>query len=74
MLADVATKPTFQLFGTAFSYSYPEAELAKRPAQPASTLIEMGVPYRFHVPINTVIGLIDGYFPAYPTSDRRHAG
>jgi hypothetical protein len=59
MLADVATKPNFQLFGTAFSYSYPEAELAKRPAQPANTLIEMGVPYCFHVPINTMIGLID---------------
>jgi hypothetical protein len=59
MLADVATKPNFQLFGTAFSYSYPEAELAKRPAQPANTLIEMGVPYCFHVPINTMIGLKD---------------
>jgi len=59
MLADVATKPNFQPFGTAFSYSYPEAELAKRPAQPANTLIEIGVPYCFHVPINTMIGLID---------------
>ena len=47
MLADVATKPNFQLFGTAFSYSYPEEELSKRPAQPANTLIEMGVPYCF---------------------------
>lgn len=59
MLADIATKPKFQLFGTALSYSYPEAELAKRPAQPANTLIEIGVPYCFHVPINTMIGLID---------------
>ena len=32
------------------SYSYPEEELAKRPAQPANTLIEVGVPYCFHVP------------------------
>jgi hypothetical protein len=52
MLAEVATKPDFQLFGTAFSYSYPEEELSKRPPQPANTLIEMGVPYCFHVPAN----------------------
>jgi hypothetical protein len=31
MLAEVATKPNFQLFGTAFSYSYPEEELAEAP-------------------------------------------
>jgi hypothetical protein len=57
MLADVATKPNFQLFGTAFSYSYPEEELGKRPAQPANTLIEMGVPYCFHVPDNAMFEL-----------------
>ena len=57
MLADVATKPNFQLFGTAFSYSYPEEELGKRPAQPAKTLIEMGVPYCFHVPDNAMFEL-----------------
>lgn len=54
MLAEVATKPNFQLFGTAISYSYPEEELAKRPVQPANTLIEMGTPYCFHVPINAM--------------------
>lgn len=59
MLAAVATKPTFQLFGTAFSYSYPEEELAKRPAQPANTLIEIGVPYCFHVPANTMLTVKD---------------
>ncbi|HUA17738.1 MAG TPA: hypothetical protein VMB25_03270 [Bryobacteraceae bacterium] len=59
MLADVATKPNFQLFGTALSYSYAEQELAKRPAQPANTLIEIGVPYCFHVPINTMFMLRD---------------
>lgn len=59
MLAQVATKPNFQLFGTAFSYSYPADELAQRPAQPANTLIEMGVPYCFHVPDNTMIELRD---------------
>jgi hypothetical protein len=59
MLADVATKPNFQLFGTAFSYSYPDEELAKRPAQPANTLIEIGVPYCFHVPVDTMITLKD---------------
>ena len=42
MLAEVTTKPSFQLFGTAFSYSYPDEELSKRPVQPANTLIEMG--------------------------------
>jgi hypothetical protein len=59
MLADVATQPNYQLFGTAFSYSYPEEELAKRPAQPANTLIEIGAPYCFHVPVNTMITLTD---------------
>jgi len=59
MLAEVATKPNFQLFGTAFSYSYPDDELAKRPAQPANTLIEMGVPYCFHVPDNAMIEMKD---------------
>lgn len=54
MLAEVATKPNFQLFGTAFSYSYPEEELAKRPPQPANTLIEIGAPYCFHVPVNSM--------------------
>jgi hypothetical protein len=44
MLADVATKPNFQLFGTGFLYWYPDDDLAKRPAQPANTLIEIGVP------------------------------
>jgi hypothetical protein len=57
MLADVATKPNFQLFGTAFSYSYPDDELGKRPAQPANTLVEMGVPYCFHVPDNAMFEL-----------------
>jgi hypothetical protein len=57
MLADVATKPNFHLFGTALSYSYPEEELSKRPAQPANTLIEMGVPYCFHVPDNSMFEL-----------------
>jgi hypothetical protein len=59
MLADVTTKPNFQLFGTALSYSYPEEELAKRPAHPANTLIEIGVPYCFHVPVNSMITLKD---------------
>jgi hypothetical protein len=59
MLAEVATKPNFQLFGTAFTYSYPDEELAKRPAQPANTLIELGVPYCFHVPVNTMLLLKD---------------
>ena len=31
MLAEVATKPNFQIFGTAVSYSYPDEELVKRP-------------------------------------------
>jgi|CZKX01.1.fsa_nt_gi hypothetical protein len=57
MLAEVATKPNFHLFGTAFSYSYPDEELGKRPAQPANTLIEMGVPYCFHVPDNAMFEL-----------------
>jgi hypothetical protein len=59
MLADVATRPDLQLFGTAFSYSYPEEELANRSTQPANTLIEVGVPYCYHVPINTMISLKD---------------
>jgi len=59
MLADVATKPNFQLFGTAILSSYPEEELARRPAQPANTLIEIGVPYCFHVPVNTMLVLKD---------------
>jgi len=59
MLAEVATKPNFQLFGTAFLHFYPEDELAKRPAQPANTLIEIGVPYCFHVPVDTLIELKD---------------
>jgi hypothetical protein len=59
MLAEVATKPDFQLFGTAFSYSYPEEELAKRPAQPANTLVEIGVPYCFHAPVNFMVTLKD---------------
>jgi hypothetical protein len=54
MLAEVATKPNFELFGTAFSYSYPHDELAKRPPQPANTLIEIGAPYCFHVPANSI--------------------
>jgi hypothetical protein len=57
MLGEVATKPNFQLFGTAFSYSYPDDELAKRPTQPANTLVEMGVPYCFHVPDNALFEL-----------------
>jgi len=59
MLADVATRPDLKLFGTAFSYSYPEEELANRSTQPANTLIEVGVPYCYHVPINTMISLKD---------------
>lgn len=59
MLAEVATKPSFQLFGTAFMYSYPAEELAKRSAQPANTLIEIGVPYCFQVPVNTMLPLKD---------------
>jgi hypothetical protein len=50
MLAEVSTKPNFQLFGMAVSYSYPQEELAKLPAQPANTLVEITVPYCFHVP------------------------
>lgn len=57
MLAEVTTKPSLQLFGTAFSYSYPDEELAKRPVQPANTLIEMGTPYCFHVPLNAMFEL-----------------
>jgi hypothetical protein len=57
MLAEIATKPNFQLFGTAVSYSYPEEELRRRPVQPANTLIEMGVPYCFHVPVNAMFEL-----------------
>lgn len=57
MLAEVATKPDFQLFGMAMFYSYPEEELAKRPFQPANTLIEMSVPYCFHIPVNAMIEL-----------------
>src|ERR1700683_1119527 len=57
MLAADATKPNFQIFGKAFSYSYPDDELSKRPAQPANTLIEMGVPYCFHVPDNAMFEL-----------------
>ena len=57
MLTEVTTKPSFQLFGTAFSYSYPDEELAKRPVQPANTLIEMGTPYCFHVPVNAMFEL-----------------
>jgi hypothetical protein len=59
MLGEVATKPNFQLFGMALSYSYPEDERAKRPAQPANTLIEIGVPYCFHFPANSMIELRD---------------
>lgn len=57
MLGEVTTKPKFQLFGTAISYSYPDEELGKRPAQPANTLIEMGIPYCFHVPDNAMFEL-----------------
>jgi len=57
MLAEVATKPSFRLFGTALSYSYPDEELGKLPAQPANTLIEMGIPYCFHVPDNAMFEL-----------------
>jgi hypothetical protein len=60
MLAEVATKPNFQLFGTAMSYSYPEEERAKRPAQPANTLIEVGAPYCFHVPVNAIFEMKEG--------------
>jgi hypothetical protein len=61
MLAEVSTKPNFRIFGAAVSYSYPEEELKKRPIQPANTLIEMGVPYCFHVPVNAMFELrLDG--------------
>ena len=60
MLAEVATKPSFQLFGTALSYSYPEEELARRPTQPANTLIEVGAPYCFHVPVNAMFEVKEG--------------
>jgi hypothetical protein len=60
MLTEVATKPNFHLFGTAFSYSYPEEELGKRPPQPANTVIEMGVSYCFHVPIDAMFRLREG--------------
>ena len=36
------------------SYSYPDEELVKRPQQPANTLIEMGAPYCFHVPMDAM--------------------
>src|SRR5262245_2912149 len=57
MLAEVAIKPNFHLFGTAMSYSYPKEELTKRPPHPGNTLIEVGVPYCFHVPVNTMFDL-----------------
>jgi hypothetical protein len=57
MLAEVATKPEFHLFGAALSYSYPDEELGNRPVQPANTLIEMGVPYCFHVPDKSIFQL-----------------
>src|SRR5262245_297202 len=65
MLPDVAAKPNFQLFGTTFSYSYPEEELAKRPAQPANTLVEMGTPYCFHVPNNAMFELKEAGATSY---------
>jgi hypothetical protein len=65
MLPDVAAKPNFQLFGMPFSYSYPEEELAKRPAQPANTLVEMGTPYCFHVPVNAMFELKEAGATSY---------
>lgn len=50
MLADVTTKPNFQLYGTGFSYSYPAEVLATLPRQPGNTLVELASPYCFHVP------------------------
>jgi hypothetical protein len=65
MLPDVATKPNFQLFGTALSYSYPQEELAKLPAQPANTLVEIGTPYCFHVPVNAMFALKEADATSY---------
>jgi hypothetical protein len=65
MLADVATKPNFQLFGTGFLYWYPDDELAKRPTQPANTLIEIGVPYCFHIPEDSQFTLKDANGNSY---------
>jgi hypothetical protein len=59
VLADVATKPDFQLFGMALSYAYPEKELAKLQAQPANTLVEIASPYCFHVPDRATFGMKD---------------
>src|SRR5579862_4228234 len=65
MLAEVATKPNFQLFGMALSYAYPDEELAKLPDQPANTLVEIAAPYCFHAPDGTALAMKDERGPVY---------
>lgn len=64
LLADVTTKPNFQLYGTGFSYSYPAEVLATLPRQPANTLVEFASPYCFHVPDGATFLTTDASGPA----------
>jgi hypothetical protein len=50
MLSEVSTKPQFQVYGMSMRYSYPEEVLATLPPMPANTLVEVALPFCFHLP------------------------
>jgi hypothetical protein len=59
MLCEVSTKPQFQVYGMSMCYSYPEEVLATLPPMPTNTLVEVALPFCFHLPngISLRVGL-----------------
>ena len=57
MLAQLATKPQFQVYGMGIRYSYPDDVLAGLPAGPANTLVEVALPYCFNLPNDILLSV-----------------
>jgi hypothetical protein len=57
MLAEVAMKPQFQLYGMSVRYSYPDETLASRQSGPANTLVEVSLPYCLNLPNGIVLNV-----------------
>lgn len=64
MLAQVAMKPQFQIYGMSVRYSYPEEELASRGRGPANTVVEVYLPYCLHLPNGITLNVASSASPA----------
>lgn len=64
MLSEVSTKPQFQVYGMSLRYSYPEEVLATLPPMPANTLVEVALPFCFHLPNGIFLRVSPAGLPA----------